>query len=171
MKNILILLLLITGKMAFAQGDICKALENAVPSPESYGKYKLVQLPECTDGYVTLYYIDASATEQVFSIILTDTKHPSNKGMLADAESKYKMASLSNDKGSLTVSRFKLGNRSLVAHDVNTGAKRIYGYKTILKNRYVLDVMMNNSAVKDLAQFQDFIADYLSKVNESVLPN
>jgi hypothetical protein len=170
MKKIFLALFVTACTSMLAQTDGCEALLNALPTPESYGKYKMAQFPECFDGYVTAYYSYGEAdNEQLFSVMLTDTKHEANTGMLADAQSKHQMALKSNDKTALKVSRFKMGSHSLVAHDVNTGVKRIYGYKVILKNRYVLDVMANSDTITNLDQFQDFIAGYIATIKEHAL--
>jgi hypothetical protein len=172
MKKLLAIVFTLCCTSLFAQSEICKTLMGALPSIQQYGKYTLTQGFVCEDGYITTYYSQGVGEyQQLFSIMLTDTKQEANAGMLGDAQSKHEMAKTSSDKGALTVSRFKLGSKSLVAHDINTGIKRIYGYKVILKNRYVLDIMVNSDAITNLEQFQDFIADYVASIKEYALPN
>ncbi len=170
MKKILILIFFLACTTSQAQ-SICQSLMNAMPNPQYYGKYIREQGFVCEDGYITAYYTYGEGdNQQVFSLMLTDTKNRANLGMLEDAQSKYEIARKSTDKSALTISRLKLGTKGIVAHDINTGTKRIYGYKVILKNRYVLDVMANSDTITNLNEFQDFIADYISKINETALP-
>ncbi|KOS06587.1 hypothetical protein AM493_11495 [Flavobacterium akiainvivens] len=172
MKKLLTITFTLVTTAIFAQADICKNLIGALPNLQRYDKYSLAQGFVCEQGYITTYYtIGDGENQQVFSIILTDTKQESNHGMLEDAESKYEIAKKSSDKSAMTVSRLKLGTKSIVSHDVNTGTKRIYGYKVILKNRYVLDIMVNNNNIMNLNQFQDFISDYVASIKEYSLPN
>jgi len=171
MKSIFLFFCLAFTITTYSQ-NTCTALTNALPKIKQYGKYKLAAPPTCSEGIVVTYYTFGSFDdEQVFTVMLTDTKHPANEPTLRDVEDNCETAKTSKDKTALKTSRFKLGGKNFVAHDVNTGIKRVYGYTAILKNRYILELRANNDKIANLDEFQDFIADYLSKVNESGLPN
>ncbi|MES2486381.1 MAG: hypothetical protein V4581_10610 [Bacteroidota bacterium] len=172
MKKLLLLFFAALTTMARAQApEGCKVLMAVLPNMPQYKQFKLLAPASCDEGLVATYYsIGTHSDQQVFSIILTDTKPVRNQGLLGDAETKYDMAKESKDKTALKLSRFQLGAKSWVSHDVNAGIRRVYGYTTILKNRYLLEILLNNPAILNLDQFQDFISDYLSKFKEDTLP-
>jgi hypothetical protein len=171
MKKTLTIIFTLAYSLMFAQPDTCKNLLGALPTLQEYGKYALAQGLVCEGGFVTTYFTTGEGdTQQIFSVMLSDGKHETNDGMLDDAKAKYEIAKASSDKTALTVSRFTTGSHSLVAHDINNGIKRIYGYKVILKNRYVLDIMANSDTITNLNEFQDFIADYVAAIKEYSLP-
>lgn len=172
MKTIFLFFCLTLTITIYSQDINCNALTDALPKIEQYKKYKLAVPPTCSEAVVLTYYIFGKFDdEQVFTVMLTDTKHPANEPTLGDVETKFEMAKTSKNKTAIKISRFNLGSKSFVAHDVNTGIKRVYGYFTILKNRYILELRVNSDKILNLDEFQDFIADYISKINESGLAN
>ncbi len=173
MKNKLLLFFSLLATTVYAQnGADCKTLIDALPKLQKYHQFKLISPANCAEGIVTTYYSIGSHDDQLlFSVMITDAKPIANQGVIGDITTKYEMAKTAKDKTAIKLSRFKLGTKGFVAHDVNTGIKRVYMYTCILKNRYVLDLRVNNDQLKNLDQFEDFIADYLSKFKEDLLPN
>ncbi len=173
MRNLLLIFLVSISIIAKGQtSSNCKELISVFPTMEKYGLYLMVQPPTCNDNEVIVYYMfDEFDDQQNFIISLKDSKPNERESLIRNAEDKYEMAKTSKDETTIKLSRFKLGSKSLVAHDHLTGIKMGYMYKCILKNRYILTINLNSDRISNLDEFQDFIIDYLSKIKEGGLSN
>ncbi len=174
MKNILLLFLITSATISKSQTPTtCKELIAAMPSMQQYKIYIIAQPPICDDEAVTTYYLfDKMDDEQRFMVMLQDTKSERKQGLMADALTKYEMAKTSKDKTALRLSRFKVGSKSFVSHDYRpVGLKRDYGYTTILKNRYILNIILNNNNITNLDQFENLIEEYVFKIKDGGLPD
>lgn len=105
--------------------------------------------------------------EQMMSLSITDTK--GREGRLIDVKGNLEAAKKTKTPSFIRISKLNVGKENYVARNTGGATKINWVFVSIIDNRYVLELMMTNTELNNLADFENYISSYIKQVNTVVL--